>query len=254
MPTLNFTVNGKPVSVDVKPNEFLAEVLRYKLGLTGTKIGCNEAECGICTVIVDGQSVVSCIYPAVKAEGAHVETIEGLANGQLHLLQENFIKHGAVQCGFCTPGLIMQSKALLDKKQGQPVTDEEIKIALKDTYCRCTGYVSVMNAIKSANGQPIELVLPETKHGLQRGGRSQAARRCRGESDWRGEIRRRHHLPRHAVRRDAARHGAARADQEDRYEQGQGLGRRAGRVDTRRCAGTQESRPGDHRLAGAVLR
>ena len=165
MPTLNFTVNGKPVSVEVKPNEFLAEVLRYKLGLTGTKIGCNEAECGICTVIVDGQPVVSCIYPAVKAEGAHVETIEGLANGQLHPLQENFIKHGAVQCGFCTPGLIMQSKALLDKKQGQPVTDEEIKIALKDTYCRCTGYVSVMNAIKSANGQPIELVLPETKHG-----------------------------------------------------------------------------------------
>src|SRR5512136_1305958 len=166
MPTLNFTVNGNPVSVDVKPNEFLAEVLRYKLGLTGTKIGCNEAECGICTVIVDGQPVVSCIYPALKAEGAHVETIEGLANGQLHSLQENFIKHGAVQCGFCTPGVIMTSKALLDRKQGQPVTDEEIKIALKDTYCRCTGYVSVMNAIKAANGQPIELVLPDTKHGL----------------------------------------------------------------------------------------
>jgi CO/xanthine dehydrogenase Mo-binding subunit/aerobic-type carbon monoxide dehydrogenase small subunit (CoxS/CutS family) len=166
MPTLNFTVNGNPVSVEVKPNEFLAEVLRYRLGLTGTKIGCNEAECGICTVIVDGQPVVSCIYPALKAEGTHVETIEGLSNGHLHPLQENFIKHGAVQCGFCTPGLIMQSKALLDKKNGEPVTDEEIKIALKDTYCRCTGYVSVMNAIKSANGQPIELVLPETKHGL----------------------------------------------------------------------------------------
>jgi CO/xanthine dehydrogenase Mo-binding subunit/aerobic-type carbon monoxide dehydrogenase small subunit (CoxS/CutS family) len=165
MPTLNFTVNGNPVSVEVKPNEFLAEVLRYKLGLTGTKIGCNEAECGICTVIVNGESVVSCIYPALKAEGAQVQTIEGLSNGHLHPLQENFIKHGAVQCGFCTPGLIMQSKALLDKKQGEPVTDEEIKIALKDTYCRCTGYVSVINAIKSANRQPIELVLPETKHG-----------------------------------------------------------------------------------------
>src|SRR5512143_3205800 len=167
MPILNFTVNGKPVSVEVEPNEFLAEVLRYKLGLTGTKIGCNEAECGICTVIVDGQPVVSCVYPALKAEGTHVETIEGLppAGGHLHPLQENFIKNGAVQCGFCTPGVIMQSKALLDKKQGQLVTDEEIKIALKDTYCRCTGYVSVMNAIKSANGQPVELVLPETKHG-----------------------------------------------------------------------------------------
>lgn len=167
MPTLNFIVNDKPVSVDVKPNEFLAEVLRYHLGLTGTKIGCNEAECGICTVIVDGQPVVSCIYPALKAEGAHVETIEGLSNGQLHPLQENFIKFGAVQCGFCTPGVIMQSKALLDKKQGQPVTDEEIKIALKDTYCRCTGYVSIAHAIKAANGQEISLVdyLPETKHG-----------------------------------------------------------------------------------------
>ena len=92
MPTLNFTVNNKPVSVDVKPNEFLAEVLRYRLGLTGTKIGCNEAECGICTVIVDGQPVVSCIYPALKAEGAQVETIEGLSNGHLHPLQENFTR------------------------------------------------------------------------------------------------------------------------------------------------------------------
>ena len=176
MPTLNFTVNGNPVSVEVKPNEFLAEVLRYRLGLTGTKIGCNEAECGICTVIVDGQPVVSCIYPALKAQSAQVETIEGLAvrsrqssdvSAQLHPLQENFIKFGAVQCGFCTPGVIMQAKALLDQKQGQPVSDEEIKIALKDTYCRCTGYVGIANAIKSANGQEISLVdyLPETKHG-----------------------------------------------------------------------------------------
>ena len=179
MPALNFTVNGKPVSVEVKPNEFLAEVLRYKLGLTGTKIGCNEAECGSCTVIVDGQPVVSCIYPALKAQGAQIETIEGVAaqayspnpkskiQNQLHPLQENFIKHGAVQCGFCTPGMIMQAKALLDRKQGEPVTDEEIKIALKDTYCRCTGYVSIANAIKSANGQEISLAdyLPVTKHG-----------------------------------------------------------------------------------------
>jgi len=167
MPTLDFTLNGKPISVEVRPNEFLAEVLRYKLGMTGTKVGCNEAECGICTVIVDGQSVNSCIYPALKAQGRHIETIEGLANGHLHALQENFIKYGAVQCGFCTPGLIMQAKALLDKKQGQVVTEEEIKIALKDTYCRCTGYVAVKNAIKAANGQEVSLeeYLPETKHG-----------------------------------------------------------------------------------------
>ena len=168
MPTLDFTLNGKPVSVEIKPNEFLAEVLRYKLGLTGTKVGCNEAECGICTVIVNGQSVNSCVYPAMRASGTHIETIEGLANGHLHPLQENFIKYGAVQCGFCTPGLIMQSKALLDKKHGQPVTDEEIKIALKDSYCRCTGYVAIKNAIKAANGQEVSLeeYLPETKHGL----------------------------------------------------------------------------------------
>ncbi len=167
MPTLDFTLNGKPISVEVTPNQFLAEVLRYKLGMTGTKVGCNEAECGICTVIVDGQSVNSCIYPALKAQGRHIETIEGLANGHLHALQENFIKYGAVQCGFCTPGLIMQAKALLDRKQGQPITEEEIKIALKDTYCRCTGYVAVKNAIKAANGQNVSLeeYLPETKHG-----------------------------------------------------------------------------------------
>jgi selenium-dependent xanthine dehydrogenase len=167
MPTLNFILNNKPISVEAQPNEFLAEVLRYRLGLTGTKVGCNEAECGICTVIVDGQPVDSCIYPALKANGTTIETIEGLANGQLHPLQESFIRYGAVQCGFCTPGLIMQSKALLDRKQGQPVSDEEIKIALKDTYCRCTGYVSVINAIKAANGQPVSLedYLPPTKHG-----------------------------------------------------------------------------------------
>ncbi|HZY43280.1 MAG TPA: molybdopterin cofactor-binding domain-containing protein [Anaerolineae bacterium] len=167
MPILNFTLNNKPVSVEAQPNESLAEVLRYRLGMTGTKIGCNEAECGICTVIVDGQPIDSCIYPALKADGAAIETIEGLANGHLHPLQENFIKFGAVQCGFCTPGLIMQSKALLDRKAGEQVSEEEIKIALKDTYCRCTGYVSVLKAIKAANGQnvSVEDYLPETKHG-----------------------------------------------------------------------------------------
>jgi xanthine dehydrogenase molybdenum-binding subunit len=167
MATLDFILNGQPVAVEVNANEFLAEVLRYRLGFTGTKIGCNEAECGICTVIVDGQPIDSCIYPALKAQGRSVETIEGLANGHLHPLQENFIKYGAVQCGFCTPGLIMQSKALLDRKQGEPVTDEEIKIALKDSYCRCTGYVAIVNAIKAANGQAVALedYLPETKHG-----------------------------------------------------------------------------------------
>src|SRR3989304_4786708 len=114
---LEMIVNDKPVSIDVKPNAFLADVLRYQLGLTGTKIGCQEAECGICTVLVNGTPVNSCIYPAVKANGARVETIEGLAHdGQLHPLQQAFIDHGAVQCGFCTSGLIMTSKALLEDR------------------------------------------------------------------------------------------------------------------------------------------
>src|SRR5438105_14139670 len=106
MPTLNFTVNQKPVSVEIEPNEYLAYVLRYKLGLTGTKIGCDEAECGACTVIVNGTSVDSCIYPALKAQGAEVVTIEGLAatwdgQGELHPLQTQLIHQGGVHCGFC---------------------------------------------------------------------------------------------------------------------------------------------------------
>ena len=113
---LEMMVNGKPVSIEVAPNAFLADVLRKQLGLTGTKVGCQEAECGICTVLVNGTPVNSCIYPAVKANGARVETIEGLArDGRLHPLQQAFIDHGAVQCGFCTPGLIMTAKALLDR-------------------------------------------------------------------------------------------------------------------------------------------
>jgi selenium-dependent xanthine dehydrogenase len=152
MPELNMVVNGKDVHVDVAGNEFLAYVLRYKLGLTGTKVGCDEAECGACTVIVDGQPVDSCVYPALKAQGATVETIEALAqNGSspgLHPLQETFVERGAVQCGFCTPGFIMTSKALLDRNPDP--TDEDIKSALKDTYCRCGCYVEIIDAVHAA--------------------------------------------------------------------------------------------------------
>ena len=163
MPLLKLTVNGEAKELDVPEARFLAEVLRYDLGLTGTKIGCNEAECGICTVIVNGVPVDSCIYPAFKAQGASIETIEGLArNGTLHPLQQAFVEHGAVQCGFCTPGLIMTAKALLDQKAaaGEPVTEHDIKVALKDTYCRCTGYSSVMRAIRQAAGEQVAPYLP----------------------------------------------------------------------------------------------
>ncbi|MEW5957397.1 MAG: molybdopterin cofactor-binding domain-containing protein [Chloroflexota bacterium] len=163
MTRLSFVVNGEPKEVDVPESRFLAEVLRYDLGLTGTKIGCNEAECGICTVLVDGLPVDSCIFPAFKAQGASIETIEGLSQGeQLHPLQRAFIEHGAVQCGFCTPGLVMTAKALLDQKAaaGEPVTEHDIKAALKDTFCRCTGYSSVIRAIRQAAGQAVEPNIP----------------------------------------------------------------------------------------------
>ena len=163
MALLKLTVNGEPVELDVSESRFLAQVLRYDLGLTGTKIGCNEAECGICTVLVNGTPVNSCVYPAFKAQGAAVETIEGLStNGQLHPLQQAFVDHAATQCGFCTPGLIMNAKALLDRKAtvGKPVTEHDIKVALKDTYCRCTGYASVIRAIRQAAGEQITPEIP----------------------------------------------------------------------------------------------
>src|SRR5579859_5835311 len=149
MAILTLTVNGSEVSLDIAEQRTLAEFLRYDLNLTGTKIGCNEAECGICTVLVDGVPINSCVYPALRAQGREVLTVEGLEHdGQLDPLQEAFIAHGAVQCGFCTPGLIMTARALLDGNDHP--SDGDVKHALKDTYCRCTGYQSVMRAIQSA--------------------------------------------------------------------------------------------------------
>ena len=165
MSRLKMRVNGNEVDLEVSESRFLSEVLREDLRLTGTKIGCNEAECGICTVLVDGTPVVSCTYPAFKASGAHVETIEGLSTeNDLHPLQQAFLDHGAVQCGICTSGLIMTSKALLDDKKaaGEVPDDKDIKAALKDTYCRCTGYQSVISAVKQASGQDVSPYIPET--------------------------------------------------------------------------------------------
>ncbi|HEY64741.1 MAG TPA: molybdopterin-dependent oxidoreductase [Caldilineae bacterium] len=154
MAKLEMIVNGDPVRLDVPPQRTLAEVLRYDLGLTGTKIGCGEAECGACTVLVNGEPVLSCVFPALKAQGARVLTIEGLAPDPdrgaegLHPLQRAFIETGAVQCGFCTPGVIMAAFHLL--MHNPDPTDDEIKHALKDTYCRCTGYAAIIRAIKLA--------------------------------------------------------------------------------------------------------
>lgn len=149
MTKLTFVVNEKEYTLEIKPDEMLSDVLRYRVGLTGTKVSCGEAECGVCTVLVDGEPILSCNYPALKAQGKHVTTIEGLSEGEeLHPLQEAFIKHGAVQCGFCTPGQIMTATALLNEKPDP--TDEDIEYALNDTLCRCGTYPMIINAIHAA--------------------------------------------------------------------------------------------------------
>lgn len=149
MATLHITVNDEAIVAEVEETMSLAEFLREKLYLTGTKIGCGKGECGACTVIMNGRAVTSCIIPVMKADGAVVTTIEGLAQGEkLHPLQEEFINKGAVQCGFCTPGMIMSSKALLDENPDP--TREEIQDALGGNICRCTGYVNIEDAVLAA--------------------------------------------------------------------------------------------------------
>jgi len=148
MSRLQMMVNGKPVDLELPESRFLSEVLREDLGLTGTKIGCNEAECGICTVLVNGTPVVSCTYPAFKAQGANVETIEGLsADDKLHPLQQAFLDHGAVQCGYCTPGMILTAKELLSRERDPGET--QIRDAISGNLCRCTGYTKIVEAIQA---------------------------------------------------------------------------------------------------------
>lgn len=146
---IQFSVNGENVSVTVKHNETLADVLRQKLGLTGTKVGCDKGSCGACTVIMNGKTVSSCLIPAVKADKSEIITIEGISvNGELDPLQKAFIEEGAVQCGFCTPGMVLTAKALLDKNPNPTV--DEIKKAIAGNLCRCTGYESIIAAVRRA--------------------------------------------------------------------------------------------------------
>ncbi|MGE5462352.1 MAG: molybdopterin-dependent oxidoreductase [Syntrophothermus sp.] len=161
---ISLTVNGIQQTLETKPGETLASLLRLRLRLTGTKIGCEEAECGACTVLIEGEPVVSCIYPAERAAGTNIVTIEGLAQRvhnemKLHPLQEAFVEHGAVQCGFCIPGQILTAYALL-KRNPNP-TKDEIQFALKDTLCRCAGYPTIVSAIVAAakalrTGEPVQ--------------------------------------------------------------------------------------------------
>lgn len=146
---LRIKINGQPLQLEISPSTSLLDVLREHAGLTGAKLGCGRGECGACTVILNGKAVASCILPAMEAMNASVETIEGLSkDGELHPLQQAFIDHGAVQCGYCTPGMIMSAKALLDKNTNP--SEDEIKEAIGGNLCRCTGYVKIVEAIKAA--------------------------------------------------------------------------------------------------------
>ncbi len=146
---LKFTLNGEPIEISISPDEMLIDVLRDRLELTGTKKGCGKGECGACTVIMNGEAVNSCLVPAMKASCAVVETIEGVGSpDKFHPVQETFMDTGAIQCGFCTPGMIMSAKALLDRNTNP--TDKEIKKAIAGNICRCTGYVKIEEAVRAA--------------------------------------------------------------------------------------------------------
>jgi len=148
---ISFILNGKEVSAEVEPSMTLLELLREEFGLIGTKEGCGYGECGACTVIMDDKSVNSCLVLAIQADDKNILTVEGLASedGTLHPLQKAFVEHGAVQCGFCTPGMLMSAKALLDEKP-QP-TEKEIRAGMAGNLCRCTGYVKIVEAIKAVS-------------------------------------------------------------------------------------------------------
>ncbi len=152
---IHLTVNGELHELLVEPRQTLVDIIRYELGLTGTKKGCDTGDCGACTIILNGKPVNSCLILGVEADGSDVLTIEGLQKGgQLHPIQKAFINHGAVQCGFCTPGMILSAKALLDSSPHP--SEEEVKLAISGNLCRCTGYKKIIEAIKSIGGQSRE--------------------------------------------------------------------------------------------------
>jgi aerobic-type carbon monoxide dehydrogenase small subunit (CoxS/CutS family) len=145
---IDCTLNGRSVHLDVDIRESLAEVLR-RIGLTGVKLGCGVGECGACTVLVDGDPIDSCLFLAVWAHGRTIRTVEGEADGdRLSLVQEAYLDAGAVQCGFCTPGLVMASTAFVEKHQGRPCTRDEIRQGHAGNLCRCTGYETIVRAVE----------------------------------------------------------------------------------------------------------
>jgi carbon-monoxide dehydrogenase small subunit len=149
MKEISFTLNGKPYTLSVKPWKTLLELIREDLSFTGTKEGCGHGECGSCTVIMGGKTVNSCLVPALEADDQEIITIEGLFDGDtLHPIQEAFVQQAGMQCGFCTPGMIMSAKALLDKKPNP--SEEEIREGIAGNFCRCTGYTKIIESISAA--------------------------------------------------------------------------------------------------------
>jgi len=162
---IKLMLNGNQIFVAIEDNWTLLYLLREKLGLTGVKEGCGQGECGACTVIVDGLAVNSCLYFAVEVDGKDVMTIEGLAaaDGTLHPLQKSFVENGGIQCGFCTPGMILSAKALLD--ENPRATEADIKQALAGNLCRCTGYVQIVESVEAVvdkSSEDINVVVRET--------------------------------------------------------------------------------------------
>jgi carbon-monoxide dehydrogenase small subunit len=155
---IELIVNGESNEVLVRPNDLIVDVLRDVIYLTGTKKGCGEGDCGACTVLLDGAPALACLTLAISCVGKKIETIEGLSeNGKLHPIQEAFVEKGAIQCGYCTPGMILSAKALLAKNENP--TNEEIKYGMAGNFCRCTGYKKIVDAVAEAAGR-----LPQDEH------------------------------------------------------------------------------------------
>ena len=150
---INFVLNGKKMRCKIKPSTLLIDFLRDELILKGTKPGCLEGECGACTVLINGKSINSCLYLAINLDGKEIDTIEGVGNGdgKLHIVQEKLLEHGAVQCGFCTSGIVMTTKSFSEqcKAEGKIPSREEVKKSLEGHLCRCTGYIKVIDAAES---------------------------------------------------------------------------------------------------------
>ncbi len=206
MQTLTMTLNGEEVTVQVKPSALLVEVLRDQLELTGTKVACGEGECGACTVLLDGVPVNSCLVPALKAQGREVMTVEGLAPlGELHPLQKAFVEHGAVQCGYCTPGMLMSAKALLDHNPNP--TEDEVRLAISGNLCRCTGYAKIAEAIKAASqdcGPWIEMEEANHARRIRIHRQTGAETGCHRQGHRAGHLWPRHEIAPYALRQDSA--------------------------------------------------